>query len=196
MASVLKILRGRLAATTPLARDRTYQLVRSLRDHVWVGDCKTAGLVILKLAKSEDLRKFEREANFQIDFISSKHIRRILDITSAPEWGFKDFEAAMVLEFKPYTLWDACLDPKNSPLSDHQIGQIMEDVLRGLSDMHERGVAHLGQINSHRRSSPCNFSNSTKISNREISWSTVTCPTPTSVTCEQVSPEAPFLFFN
>jgi serine/threonine protein kinase len=150
MASALGMLRGRLAATTPLVRDRTYQLVHSLRDHIWIGYCQTVGTVILKLAKSEDLRKFEREVNFQIDLISSNHIRRILDIISAPERGFmKDFEAAMVLEFKPHTLWDACLDPKNSPLSDHQISQVMRGVLHGLSDMHERGVAHLGQTNSY-----------------------------------------------
>jgi serine/threonine protein kinase len=149
MASVLKILHGRLAAATPLARDRTYQLVRSLRDHVWIGYSETVGTVILKLAKSEELRKFEREVNFQIDLIRSRHIRRILDVVSPQEQDFmKDFKAAMVLEFKPYSLWDACLDSKNSSLSDRQIDQVMKGVLHGLSDMHERGVAHLGQTNS------------------------------------------------
>jgi serine/threonine protein kinase len=107
------------------------------------------GTVILKLAKSEELRKFEREVNFQIDLIRSRHIRRILDVVSPQEQDFmKDFKAAMVLEFKPYSLWDACLDSKNSSLSDRQIDQVMKGVLHGLSDMHERGVAHLGQTNS------------------------------------------------
>jgi len=150
MASVLRGLRDRLATVTPVARDRTYQLVRPLRNHVWIGHCETVGTVLLKMAKSEDLQKFEREVNFQIDLFSSKHIRRILDVIRAPEQdSTKDFEAAMVLEFKPYSLWDACLDPKNSPPSDYQIDHVMKGVLRGLSDMHERGVAHLGQTNSY-----------------------------------------------
>jgi serine/threonine protein kinase len=145
---LVQTLRDRLAAKTPLPTDRTYQLVRCLRDtrdNVWIGHDDTVGKVILKLARSENLKTFEREVNLQIDFINSKHIRRILDVVTAPKEGLKrGFEAAMVLEYKHYSLWDACFDPKNAPMSDRQIDQVMKDVLHGLSDLHEQNVVHLG----------------------------------------------------
>lgn len=124
---------------------RRYQIERALRKHIWIANCQTVGRVILKLAKSEEFKSFEREVNFQIDFFASKHIRRILDVISTPDHDFEeDFEAAIVLEYKPWTLWDACTDPRYSRLlTDRKILQVMKGALQGLADMHEQGVAHL-----------------------------------------------------
>lgn len=103
--------------------------------------------VILKLTKSEDMVSFERQVNFQVDCLDSPNICHILDIISGPDHaGMDDFEATMVMKVRPWTLWDACHHPKVSSLSDHESARIMKCALRGLSDMHEQGVAHLGKV--------------------------------------------------